>query len=321
MTNIRLLTPDDREPFARWRRACWPQRVGARSLDVIASKYWEHPASARCPGSGLYAYVADGEILGVVGAFPFPVRWDGGEVPGHALVDWAVIPRLRGTSIGGKLFLFGLSLPGRKYGIGGGPDSLPSLRARAREVVVKCVVQVREPLKVLGAKQMGLMGSLRPTATDVDPDALVPVDGPPVTAAATVAHRSDGLRHLARDAHLTGIALWECPAPRGLAVVSLRSCGDFRVLHLLHARWEAGEGAARAFGGWFRDRVKAHGPAYVAAYDTPRNRAAGIVRRRGPRKVREESWWVFPSDTDDGGPPAEADWVFEGLDSDQLWIG
>jgi hypothetical protein len=320
VNHVRPLRPEDHELLADWRRACRPQRVGAWSLDVVASKYWRNPASARCPESGLYAYVVRGEILGVIGAYPFPIRWQGREVAGHALVDGAVLPRVRGSAVDRKLLQFGLSLPGRKYGVGGGPGSLPAPASRARAVPMRRVIQVRDPLRVLGAKQLGIIGSLAPDASGDRPPESLPADGPDDDGAAGVAHTDDDLLHLARDGHLTGVELWTYDAPRGLAVVSRRRCGDFRALHLLHTRWEGGSEVARAFGAWFRERVKEVSPAYVSAYDTPRNRAAGLVRTRGPRKVREETWWVFPTDADDGGPPPDAEYRFEGLDSDQLWL-
>lgn len=319
---IRALGADDRDAYEAWRRDAWPQRVGARPFEVVESKYLRRPASARCAGSGFYGYVVRGEILGVIGAFAFPLRVDGRFVPGHALVDWAVLPRVRDGVVGGRLLQFGLALPGAKIGVGGGRDSLPALESRARRVSVRLVRSVRDPLRVIAARKLGLLGDLRPAAPADD-------GAPPdedVLARLFGAHGGRGVRadstpedvlHLARDAHLTGVRVWTTTAPTGAAVVARVGAGTFAALHVLAVRWDGGAGEARAFGRALRERLRTVDAAYVAVHETPETAAAGPLRIPGPRRTTSESWWVFSC----AEAPPDAQWRFEGLDSDQLWCG
>lgn len=322
-SRIRALAPQDADAWAQWRRASWPQRVAARSLDVVASKYWRNPAAARCPGSGLYAYFDRGEILGVIGAMPFPLRIGDAETPGHALVDWAVLPRARELPIGPSLLRFGLSLPGTKAGVGGGPESIPSIAVHARPVQVRAVKIVRESVRVVAAKRLALFGDMRPLAREdvAEPPASEELLERLLTlgdaSVASVSRRAADVAHLAADVHLTGIRVWSCRSPAGVAIVSRVAVGNVSGLHVLAVRWEGAEAGARAFGRWIAARIRAESPSYVAVHETPEARAAGLLTLPGLKRWATETWWLYRGRSPDEPAPCR----FEGLDSDQLWCG
>ena len=322
--HIRPLEPQDSGAWSAWRRAAWPQRVGARALEVVASKYWRNPASARCPGSGLYAYVARGEILGVIGAFPMPLRAGGGVVPGHALVDWAVLPRVRDGAIGGRLLQFGLGLPGAKLGIGGGPHSLATLESRARRIDMRMVRIVRDPIRVLAAKRLEILAEMHPATQTAAPDTAPSADllrrlfEAPGDASVRVDRRAEDLLHAAGDAHLTGVRIWTCDAPAGAAVVARTGIGTLLALNVLAVRWEGGAEASAAFGKWMRGRIREEAPAFVSVHDSELARSAGLLTLAGPKRISTEWWWIFDTPQ---SPPAGSSCRFEGLDSDQVWCG
>lgn len=322
--HIRPLGPQDAEAWSAWRRAAWPQRVGARSLEVVASKYWRNPASGRCPGAGLYAYFVRDEILGVIGAFPMPLLAGGARVPGHALVDWAVLPRVRDGAIGGRLLQFGLGLPGAKLGIGGGPHSLGTLESRARRVEVRLVRVVRDPIRVLAAKRLEILAEMHPATHAAPPEPAPPADllrrlfEGPDDVSLRVDRRAEDLLHAAGDPHLTGVRIWTCDAPAGVAVVARTGIGTLLALNVLAVRWEGGAAAAEAFGKWMRRRIREESAAFVSVHDAPPARAAGLLSLHGPKRISTEWWWLFDTPQT---PAAGAACRFEGIDSDQVWCG
>ena len=143
--SIRLLTKQDAESYAGFRRGMWPVHIGAGHWEVVLAKYFDNPQVAECAGSGLYGeFTGGGEMIGCMGAYPMPITLNGTVYPGHMLVDWAVLPRYQLTPVAGKLFAKLMALPGRKFGsIGTAHSQTPISRraAKIESVNAICVVK------------------------------------------------------------------------------------------------------------------------------------------------------------------------------------
>jgi hypothetical protein len=162
-TRVRCLTLDDVEAYADFRLAMWPCHPAAGDWESVRLKYFHNPLSLSCPGSGLYAYVDEGKILGIMGAYPMPVTLNGGVYPGHMIVDWAVLPAHQFGPVTGTLWNAMMSLPGRKYSSTGTKASQTILERRATKIPAKSVIVHLRPLKALLLRALRLQGYAHPS--------------------------------------------------------------------------------------------------------------------------------------------------------------
>jgi hypothetical protein len=132
VSQIRMLDEADAEAYGRFRRKVWPLHPVCGAWDSVRFKYFSHSQSHLCPESGLYAYISGDQILGVMGALPFPLTIAGQINPGHIIVDAVVSLEFQHLSIAGFLFYKVKNLPGVKVASYGSPDSQSLLKKRAQ---------------------------------------------------------------------------------------------------------------------------------------------------------------------------------------------
>src|SRR5579864_1981231 len=92
----------------------WPAHPSAGTWENVRLKYFLNPLADLCPGSGLYAFFEDEDILGILGAYPMPITLNASIHAGHMLADWAVLPQHQYGRAAGSLWNALLAAPGRK---------------------------------------------------------------------------------------------------------------------------------------------------------------------------------------------------------------
>jgi hypothetical protein len=145
---VRALEESDLEAYARFRARMWPTHPGAGAWEAVRFKYVLNPLAALCPGSALYAYERDEEIIGIIGAYPAPVTLNGQLHPGHMLVDWAVLPTHQYGPAAAQLWDTAVNLPGRKYSSPGSRASQRILERRAVRIPSSETIVILRPFDV-----------------------------------------------------------------------------------------------------------------------------------------------------------------------------
>jgi len=146
---IKLLTRNDFEAYSAFREKMWPTYAVGGAWETIEQKYSRNPHVGLCPGSGLYACFDSSEIVGVIGAYPMPVTFEGLLHPGHMLVDWAVLPNYqRGPTFVALLHEL-MALPGRKYASRGAPESQNVLAGVGIQIPSVLAAALLQPFRAL----------------------------------------------------------------------------------------------------------------------------------------------------------------------------
>ncbi|NJN63396.1 MAG: hypothetical protein HC882_00020 [Acidobacteria bacterium] len=144
------------EALIRLRSEVHPHHTAHGNLDVFATKYLAHPLNHWASGAGLYGYVADGRILGVMGAVAMPVWEHGGPIPGHFVVDWSVPEQHRNGLVFAELYRVVTALPGLKFASIGTRDSQSILERRATRISARFVRRGRTLLGKLPWSRLAL---------------------------------------------------------------------------------------------------------------------------------------------------------------------
>jgi hypothetical protein len=153
---IKRLTRDDFDAYTAFRENMWPTYAVGGDWGTVEQKYIRNPHVRTCSGSGLYACIQSGEILGVMGAYPMPVTFEGTLHPGHMLADWAVLPRYQGGPTAGRLFQELLALPGRKYASCGTRESQALLSRRAIRIPAVLAAALLQPVRAFLLERLKL---------------------------------------------------------------------------------------------------------------------------------------------------------------------
>ena len=85
--NIKLLTRDDFDAYTAIREKTWSAHAAGGAWETNEEKYIRNPLVRQCPGSGLLACLQSGEIVGVMGAYPMPISFEGTVYPGRMVAD------------------------------------------------------------------------------------------------------------------------------------------------------------------------------------------------------------------------------------------
>ncbi|ABF40377.1 hypothetical protein Acid345_1375 [Candidatus Koribacter versatilis Ellin345] len=330
--SIRLLTKQDAEVYAEFRRSLWPVHIGAGSWDVVLVKYFDNPHVAACPGSGLYGNFSGNTMTGCMGAYPMPITLNGSLYPGHMLVDWAVLPRLQLTPAAGKLFAHLLALPGRKFGSIGTTHSQTPISRRATKIEsvnAICVVSPAAALAALG----GLMSSSLPAplhlqslplvpGTEVcPPDAIVPQMPLDTANHAFVQRAGDFWQVYCAARNSNGSVPLRLKTPHGEAtlVVSITQAGRYRFASMLTLSLQPQTAeSARACGKLFRKLLLALNVSVLA--DTVVDDLRAEFLKAASLKVRTtpSHWWAIRK-PDDTFAAADVRWWLTNAERDSHW--
>jgi len=163
LKRIKLLTRDDFEAYAAFRERMWPTYAVGGDWETIEQKYYRNPHAIPCTGSGLYAYFDSGDIVGVMGAYPMPITFEGVVHTGHMLVDFAVLPSYQLGLAFPTLLCELLALPGRKYASCGKPDSQNALARIGIRIPAVTAAVFLHPFQALLLKGLNLMNYALPS--------------------------------------------------------------------------------------------------------------------------------------------------------------
>ena len=161
---IEKLTRESCEAYVAFRKRMWPIHDGAGSWEVVLHKYFANPRAEICEESGLYACMDNGDICGVMGAYPMPVTVNGCVHPGHMLVDWAVLPEYQSKPVGAVLYGTLVNLPGRKFASYGTPTSQRALGRAGIRIPAVVGAAIIQPIKA-AALQLYLRNNAQPSPT------------------------------------------------------------------------------------------------------------------------------------------------------------
>jgi hypothetical protein len=169
---IKLLTRDDFDAYTAFRENMWPTYAVGGDWETIEQKYIRNPHVRQCPGSGLYGYIQSGEVVGVMGAYPMPVTFEGAVYPGHMVADWAVLPQYHSGLVAGGLFQEIMFLPGRKYASCGTPPSERSLSKRGIRLPAVIAAALLQPLRALVLERLRFRSYALPSTVSAVPFSL-----------------------------------------------------------------------------------------------------------------------------------------------------
>jgi len=330
---IKLLTRDDFDAYTAFREKMWPTYSVGGVWETIEEKYIRNPLIRQCPGSGLLACFQSGAIVGVMGAYPMPITFEGTVYPGHMVADWAVLPQHHTGLVPGALFQEFLRLPGRKYGSCGTPPSERSLSRRGIRLPAVIAAAVLDPLRALVLERLrfrryalpstvsALPFSLPGRAESIEPRELEPAMPVELAKTAFVKREADfwGIFVSARSRNSAlALRLWG-EGCRGSAVIRLLEVGPLR--HAILLAFRAEPPTPEAVGQLARS-LRAALRALKACVILATEADAAIrhcLTTVGLHVVRKSTyWWAFPRPSDSFAVQ-DARWWLTSAERDSHW--
>jgi hypothetical protein len=311
----------------------WPTYAVGGAWETIEEKYIRNPHVRQCPGSGLHACFQSGEVVGVMGAYPMPITFEGTVYPGHMVADWAVLPQHHAGLVAGALFQEILRLPGRKYGSCGTPPSERSLSRRGIRIPAVIAAAVLQPLRAFLLERLkfrdyalpstlsAIPFSLPGRAESMAPRELEPAAPVEIAKTAFVRREADFWDVLisgrSRNSALSLRLLGE--GCHGSAVIKLLQVGPLRHAILLAFRADPPVPAAvRQLARSLRAALRALNVCAVFATEADANIAL-CLSIIGLHVVRKSTyWWAFPKSSDTFAVQ-DARWWLTSAERDSHW--
>jgi len=329
---VETLTRDNCDAYVAFRKRMWPVHDGAGPWEIVLHKYLSNPRVESCPGSGLYACFDNGQICGVMGAYPMPITLNSRVHPGHMMVDWAVLPEYQSKPIGAVLYKTLVNLPGRKFASYGTPASQRALSRAGIQIPAVAAAAVLQPIKA-AALRLYLRNFAQPSPIAGGKFSL-PGRAETMTAeeltASSPADPSD-------TAYVqSGPDFWrsyfDCRAFNGAfalrlnrdgesgdVVMSFLEAGTVRFATLLAYRPDSPTvSAAKKLGRSLREAMRSLRVCVLIATEAD-GLLQTLMNTVGIYVVRKSvHWWVIPK-KDDSFAPDSVQWWLTSADRDSIW--
>lgn len=330
--SIRLLLTQDIDAYMGFRSEIWPA-YSIADWETVTQKYFHNPHRSACPHSGLYGYFYGDKLIGIMGAYPFPITLNGELHPGHLLVDWFLLPRFRSGPAAGRLFQELVALPGRKFATNGSADSQNILAKRATKIPAVDSIAVISPVRTALGKLLRLAPYAVPSSlcgrpfempgvAKSLPETDVPAPSPCDPTGTAFVHRGPDFWRVYFSSRVrNGAFAIQIRGKRscGSIVMNLKEAGPARVASLLalHVDPVTPE-AAREVGARFRRVLNSLQVSILLAVEADEIlrhfvSSTALYCRRTPTH-----WWAIPRPSDTFSPDS-VQWWFTLADRDSHW--